>query len=87
MNWYYLELDSVHDIIDSIGTAIYGNHANELINDTDTCIDNNTPDTYPDFVFAVNGEVDSAVVNGDPVTPMPILGGYRPAHRPPQRPR
>lgn len=87
MNWYYLELDSVHDIIDSIGTTIYGNHANELINDTDMCIDNNVPDLLPDFVFRVEGEVDSAVVNNTPVTPIPLTGGYHPSHRPPPRTR
>lgn len=87
MNWYYLELDSVDDVIDMLNGVIIGNHAKEIINDTDVCIDNNMPDTFPDLVFSCIGEPGTCEVNGNPVTPLPLTGGYHPLHRPTPRPR
>lgn len=83
--WHYLELDSVEDTV-SVGGSI-PMQAKLLINDTDMCIDNNVPELYPDFVFSSNLSEPECYVNGEPVTPQPLLNGYRPAHRPNPRPR
>lgn len=81
--WFYLELESVEDIV-NIDTTIIGG-AKGLINDTDLCIDNNMPDTYPDFVFMTENSEPTCLVNNSPVEPQPLLGGYHPSQRPPVR--
>lgn len=81
MYTYYVELDSVEDDVNSMGAA------KMQINDTDTFIDNNIPGCYPDYVFSSETEVEEVMVNGNPVTPAALIGGYHPTNRPPQRPR
>jgi hypothetical protein len=87
MDYYYFELDSVGDTIDSIGTNNYGIAANMLIDDSSLMIDNNMPGYFPDFVFASTEEVETAVVNGTPKPVYALVGGYHPSQRPPARPR
>lgn len=83
--WFYLELDSVEN-----GVSIDGSipmQAKLLINDVDMCIDNNVPELFPDFVFETDNPEPECYVNGYPVTPQPLVNGYRPQHRPTPRPR
>jgi hypothetical protein len=87
MDYYYIELDSVDDTIDSIGNNNYGISANMLIDDSSLMIDNNMPGYFPDFVFASTEVVEDAMVNGNPVGVTPLIGGYHPTNRPTPRPR